>query len=195
MTHVNADNTPAGSGTNPIERHDIAATKWLAQARNHPVVDAATSFTKLADQPPLVTAACAVVALGLLAGDRRLARRGGHILVSVVLATALKNGIKRLVARSRPQLLFEDGVQAVKLPGSPEKPWQSFPSGHTAGSIALARAVARGWPPAELPAYTGAAAVALAMVARGAHYPSDVLAGALIGTAAEAIADRLLPPG
>jgi len=36
--------------------------------------------------------------------------------------------------------------------------------------------------------------VALVQVPRGAHYPSDVLAGVVIGVAAEAIVNRLFPP-
>ena len=60
--------------------------------------------------------------------------------------------------------------------------------------MALARAVARCWPRARPWAYAGAAAVGMVQVPRGAHYPSDVLAGALIGVAAEAVVNRLFPP-
>lgn len=35
-------------------------------------------------------------------------------------------------------------------------------------------------------AYAGAAGIALAQILRGAHFPADVLAGSLIGVAAEA---------
>jgi len=37
------------------------------------------------------------------------------------------------------------------------------------------------------------AAVGIVQVPRGAHYPSDVLAGVVIGAAAEAIVHRLSP--
>ena len=67
-----------------------------------------------------------------------------------------------------------------------------FPSGHTAGAVAVARACARHYPPARAPAYAWAAGVAAAQVPRCAHYPSDVAGGALVGLAAEAAADRLL---
>lgn len=40
----------------------------------------------------------------------------------------------------------------------------------------------------------GRPALALVQVPRRAHYPSDVLAGVVIGVAAEAVVDRLFPP-
>src|SRR3954468_11264406 len=78
-------------------------------------------------------------------------------------------------------------------PWPDQGPWHSFPSSHTAGGVALARAVVRGWPGARWPAYAGAAAVGPVQVPRGAHYPSDVLAGVVVGIAAEAVVHRLVP--
>jgi membrane-associated phospholipid phosphatase len=133
------------------------------------------------------------VAWGLLTRDPRLARRGGHLAASVALATLLKGTVKRALSRTRPNVLLDQGRYRVEPLGPDEGPWHSFPSGHTAGSVALARAVARCWPGARWPAYAGAAAVGMAQVPRGAHYPSDVLAGVVVGVAAEAVVHRLLP--
>ena len=78
-----------------------------------------------------------------------------------------------------------------------EGPWHSFPSGHTAGSVAVARAVGRLYPEVRTAAYAGAAAVALVQIPRWAHYAADVVAGALVGVVAEAaineVANYLLP--
>jgi membrane-associated phospholipid phosphatase len=115
------------------------------------------------------------------------------MLASILLVTALKAPLKLVVARTRPHMLLDQGVHEVRLLGPNEKPWRSFPSGHTANSVVLARALARYWPEARLPAYALATAVALARVSRGAHYPSDVLAGVLIGVLAETIVDRMFP--
>ena len=86
-----------------------------------------------------------------------------------MLATVLEAMVKLIVARTRPHLLLDEGVYEVGLLGPNEKSWRSFPSGHVAGSVALARS--------------------------GHTLPSDLLAGALIGTAAETIVARLFPPG
>jgi membrane-associated phospholipid phosphatase len=116
-----------------------------------------------------------------------------HLAASVALATLLKGTIKQALSRTRPNVLLDQGRYRVEPLGPDAGPWHSFPSGHTAGSVALARAAARCWPGAWWPAYAGAAAVGIVQVPRGAHYPSDVLAGLVIGVAAEIVVHRLLP--
>src|SRR3954465_6679157 len=59
------------------------------------------------------------------------------------------------------------------------------PRGITAGSGAVARGAARALPQYRWGFYGAAAAVSLAQVPRGAHYPGDVLAGTLIGLMAD----------
>jgi membrane-associated phospholipid phosphatase len=114
------------------------------------------------------------------------------MLASLLLATWAKGALKKVVTRTRPNMLTGRGVHEAGLLGRDEGPWSSFPSGHTAGSLAVARACVRHYPAARAPAYALAAGVAAAQVPRCAHYPSDVLAGALLGLAAEAAAARLL---
>lgn len=186
MNHDKAE--PSSEGSNPIERADIAVVEETAYRRDQPVARIANALTWVADQPPLLTATAAIAVWGLLGGNRRLARGGGHMLASMLVATALKTVLKRVVTRTRPELLLKDGVHEVSLDGPDEGPWQSFPSGHTAGAVAVARAVARHWPEAKAPAYAAAAAIGLLQLPRGAHYPTDVLAGAVVGVAAEALA-------
>jgi membrane-associated phospholipid phosphatase len=183
MTHADTDDAPAGPNANLLERADIAAARRLARHRDH---SAARAVTAIGGIKPVLAAAGAVVAWGLLTGDRRSAWHGGRMLTSVLLATVLKATLKLVVARTRPHMLLDKGVHEVRLLGPNEKSWRSFPSGHTVNSVVMARALARYWTEARLPAYVLAAAVALARVSRGAHYPSDVLAGVLIGVLAEA---------
>ncbi|MEM9663979.1 MAG: phosphatase PAP2 family protein [Bacteroidota bacterium] len=75
----------------------------------------------------------------------------------------------------------------------------SFPSGHTALAFGLATSWTYsrpGWLVAA-PAFTWATAVGLSRVWMGVHYPSDVLAGALLGTGIAALVhtlgDRITP--
>ena len=178
-----------------VEQTDIAVASQLAQHRHHPAVRAVTALCRLAGKPPLLAVSVVGFASGgLLAGDHRLARRGGYLLASLALASAFKALIKRALSRTRPNVLLDRGVYRVELLGPDTRPWHAFPSGHTAAAMALARAVVRCWPGAGLPAYGGAAAIGLAQVPRGAHYPTDVLVGALVGLAAEAIMNRVLSP-
>jgi membrane-associated phospholipid phosphatase len=177
--------------TNPVEEADIAVTERLARYRNDPGVRAAGALSELADQPPLLSLCGAVLAWGLVRGDSRIASAGGRMLASVLVATALKTGLKRLVARTRPHMLLDEGRYEVEAFGPDDGDWHSFPSGHTAGAVAAARALGREFPAARWPAYAAAAGVAAIQVPRAKHYPVDVVAGALVGLAAEAAVDQV----
>ena len=168
------------------EEADVALAAHLASHRDHPAVRSLGAMSESGDQPPLLVLSGAVLAYGVLAGDRRATGAGARMLGSLVLATWMKTGLKRLVARTRPNVLLDQGQYEVEPFGPDEGSWHSFPSGHTAGSVAVARAIGRVYPRARIPAYAGAAAIALVQIPRGAHYPADVVVGAAVGMAAEA---------
>jgi len=69
---------------------------------------------------------------------------------------------------------------------------RSFPSGHTAGALAVARAFSRDYPRYTKPLLAAAAVVGALQVPRRAHYPGDVLAGAVAGAVAEKIASFVI---
>lgn len=58
----------------------------------------------------------------------------------------------------------------------------SFPSGHTSGAFAMATGLAMFFPETTIIAYIWASLVAVSRVTLGVHFPTDTLAGALIGT-------------
>jgi membrane-associated phospholipid phosphatase len=103
-------------------------------------------------------------------GRRRAWLRGVRIVAG---AYALNYGVKITVRRPRPEL---DGLP----PLTPTVSRLSFPSAHATTSFAAARAygpVAPAWA-----LYAAAALFALSRPYLGVHYPSDVLAGAVLGT-------------
>ena len=87
---------------------------------------------------------------------------------------AANQAIKFAVRRHRPEL---DGLPPI----TPVVTQLSFPSAHATTSFAAARAYARLAPAWLL--YGAAAAFAVSRPYLGVHYPSDVLAGAVLGTA------------
>jgi membrane-associated phospholipid phosphatase len=144
----------------------------------------------LGDQPQMRILCGAVIAAGLLGGNRRLAGAGLRMLAAHTLATLAKDAVKHRVDRTRPRSLSRPGKDAKPRPGDSEaKEETSFPSGHSAGAAAVARAFARSYPDHAAPAYAAAAVLALAQIPRCAHYPTDVGAGLAIGVAAEKAVD------
>ncbi|HET8949130.1 MAG TPA: phosphatase PAP2 family protein [Solirubrobacteraceae bacterium] len=111
-------------------------------------------------------------AAGALAdGDRR-----GHW----VRATAVVGGsylistsIKLAIGRKRP--LVEDLPHLMATPTG-----LSFPSSHSSSSFAAARAYGTLLP--SVPLYAAASAMAFSRLYLGVHYPSDIAAGAALGS-------------
>jgi len=89
------------------------------------------------------------------------------------IAIGLNYAIKLIVKRPRPEL---EGLPP--LGGAPSS--LSFPSAHATSSFAVATAMVR-VDPAMSAAFLVAFALALGRPYLGMHYPSDVVAGALLG--------------
>ena len=84
--------------------------------------------------------------------------------------------LKNLVMRPRPFVTHTD-LTALLVP---EDPW-SFPSGHTLSSFAAASALYFFHHKTGFLAFLLAAAIAFSRLYASVHYPTDVLAGAVIG--------------
>lgn len=97
---------------------------------------------------------------------------------SLVSAGIITTSLKVIVGRSRP----EDGEGTYKF--QPFGGHHSFPSGHTTQAFSLASVIAEHYDAWWIDAvsYGIAGGVGLARVEQEAHFPSDVVAGALIGT-------------
>jgi membrane-associated phospholipid phosphatase len=183
----------ASSLLHDLERADVEAAAKAGGHRHHPLVRAAGLVGKGADQPPMFALGATVLGAGLAAGRRDLAEAGGRMLIALALGTAVKAAVKASVVRTRPNVLWDEGRYETGVWGPNEGPWNSFPSGHTANAVAVARAVGRVAPEARPALWAVAAAVGAVQVPRGAHHPLDVAAGALVGLAAEAVADQAWP--
>jgi membrane-associated phospholipid phosphatase len=121
-------------------------------------------------------------ALAVRPGRTRRAAALGVAAIGVASTTANLLG-KRLVRRPRPHRAEDSPFPGrhVPMPAS-----ASFPSGHTASAVAFAAAVGPAFPVATVPLGLLACAVGYSRIHTGVHYPGDVIAGAVLGTAAAA---------
>jgi membrane-associated phospholipid phosphatase len=159
-------------------RVDLAIYAAVARTPT-PALDRAMSrLSSAADYSRLSLASAALLAL---AGGRSGRRAAGMGLGSLAVTSTVANlAIKPLGRRRRPDRLAGDVPLArhVRMPIS-----RSFPSGHTAAAFAFATGVGHVSPTTAVPLRALAAAVGYSRIHTGVHYPGDVLAGALIGTA------------
>lgn len=108
--------------------------------------------------------------------DRPRRRRWLWAALGVPLTLVMNFCVKVAVRRERPRL--EDTGAAGPLPRS-----RSFPSAHAATSFAGATLIGTLAPPLRPALYVAAGLMAFSRPYLGVHYPSDVLAGAAVGTA------------
>jgi undecaprenyl-diphosphatase len=131
--------------------------------------------------------------LGGIGGWVRLRQAGLQGLIAHAAAGLTVQALKHLIGRPRPRFLHASGFQLGPLWGpSLETGLDSFPSGHTAAALAVAIVMARRFPAAAKPFYAAAGFVAVTRILSGSHFPTDVLAGAMVGMLAGHVASRPL---
>ena len=169
---------------NAVEQADIAIAKTLTPIRKQPAVEAMGTASEIGDQPPLYALSSAVVAGGLILDNPRTMRAGARMMAAHVVAIAIKTVLKRLVDRTRPDLIPE-GQYKLGKGERYESDFNSFPSGHTASSLAIANSFGREYEEHRGAALAAASAIAVIQVVRSKHFVSDIVAGAAIGMIAE----------
>lgn len=180
-----------------LAKADRKTTHKAASHRDQPLVKATGFLAEIADQPQLIATSIGTVVIGLIGRRPDLIRGGARMLAAHLVATAAKSAIKHSVDRTRPAKAIRDGGGRFAPGDSHDHDQTSFPSGHTAGAVAVSRAAARDIDGIALPSALVTGAVAAAQPANGNHYISDLVAGAAVGWIAEmlvsAIFDRVVP--
>jgi len=147
-----------------------------------------TDFGK--DEYLMLVLGAALVVLALVAaglhGTRRalllgLGTRLQFVFLSIAVSAFVAEILKYIIGRGRP---FVGGkanpFNFVPFEGTGA--YASLPSGHAVAAFALAFAVSALWPRLRVFMFTYAIVILLTRLVLVAHHPSDVVAGALVGT-------------
>jgi membrane-associated phospholipid phosphatase len=116
--------------------------------------------------------------ISVIRKDTIILRNGLYMAASLLTSGIIGTVLKHSVNRPRPFITYTF-IQNIARAGSP-----SFPSGHTCDAFAIATAICLVYPKRYviLLCYAWACAVAYSRMDLGVHYPSDVLAGIVIGS-------------
>lgn len=160
----------------PWQGWDEALFRLLHLSWRH---DALDPFFRFLTSPGAVMVPAALILFGAL---RMKGRRGllGALALALTITVADQTSAKFLkpwVHRARPSVTLPDATPLFGRKGS-----DSFPSVHAANSFAAALVLDAVFPGGRAAFLTIAALVSYSRVYVGDHWPSDVIAGALLGS-------------
>ncbi len=164
---------------------------------DQPVCDLDNSWTRAAPCEGVLSLATYVgnwqlgpllIAIMLLAAGRRWRRLLKTVVVAYICRTAAVEWLKLLTGRPRPRQVPDASLFAGFGGGA------SFPSGHASFSFMLAMIVSAWFPRWRWVAWIAAVFVSISRVLVHAHYLSDVIVGAVIGTVAGVVFLWIWPP-
>jgi membrane-associated phospholipid phosphatase len=155
-----------------------------------PALRRASLITSTIGGPGPIVLGVGLASFGALSHAKGTQRLGLETTRAVLVSGGLTLLTKGLVGRERPNAVASDGDEYHPGQGFADNRWASFPSGHTSAAFAAAAVLAtelgrrhprqRGLFRAAC--YGAATLIGVSRVYQNAHWSSDVLAGAALGT-------------
>ncbi len=155
---------------------DIRILRQINEHRNV-YLDGTFKTISSSVSPISIAAPILIFGTGLIEKDQELKQKGLMIGATFLATTVFVTALKHAVNRARPFESYPD-IQKMAAGGS-----SSFPSGHTSDAFSTATSLSLAFPKWYViaPSYIYATAVGYSRMHLGVHYPSDVLAGAVVG--------------
>lgn len=146
----------------------------------HPYLQAFDPFINtVAHGSTLIITSLVILGAGWYLKRPRLFETGRSLFIGLITAGISVQVIKHLIGRARPRI-----TDTLLLIGPTlKKGYDSFPSGHTTMAFCFAAILAHHLPKYRVLFYLFAVIVGLERIEDGAHFPSDALAGAILGFA------------
>ncbi|GKS66130.1 hypothetical protein YTPLAS72_34340 [Nitrospira sp.] len=177
-----------------LQRFDLPVTKYVRSVTVHLPWDQLTipwmAFTSNAGDWigqgwRLASVSLLLLAVAWVFSRPTLKLAAIQTLIAHGIAAVLANVLKHLIGRPRPKFVHSGDWQiAISWISGLD----SFPSGHSTASFAVATVLAKRFPTWGPLCMGLAAFVALSRVLRGSHFPTDVVGGAVVGILSGSIA-------
>jgi len=173
----------------PLDRQ-LAHTLQRPSLQANRILSKSSVGARLLGSPGAEVLGGLVYGAGRLAGNRDMARAGLHAAEAVFIGDLVTGSVKVIAGRKRPYLSPDNPYDFQLMRGLKGDSVRSFPSGHTTSAFAAAAAVTAEagyeWSSGKSivgPAFFGVAGVVgLSRMYNNAHWASDVIVGAAIGT-------------
>jgi len=165
---------------------DIDLLKEINLERNKSL-DPAFKFITNSVSPMSIGAPIAVLGIGIIQKDSSLKSKGIFMVEAFCVNAFTTTALKLAFKRDRPFVTYPF------LDKQADAGSYSFPSGHTSTAFNLATSLSMAFPKwyVIVPSYVYACAAGYSRMHLGVHYPSDVLAGALVGAGSAILANYL----
>jgi len=180
---------------------DYAAIVWFRNLRDIGVVSPDTGMYLLYHIfDPLIqfitnggtpiAAAFVLSMLGRYLQRNRFRKLGSSLFWGLISAGIAVHILKHLIGRARPRITYD----LAFIGPTWKRGYDSFPSGHTTVVFCLAYILSQYFPKYRLGFYLFAVAGGLGRLVGLSHFPSDVLAGAILGiVVAQLLPNKFLP--
>ncbi len=166
-----------------IKQYDLRLLLWCRKSRYYPaLITTSRAISRSGDGYLHATMPLLLLLLGADGVKTFCLLLLYALLIERSCYWLLKNSLKR----PRPPQVVPDFKSIIQASDQ-----FSFPSGHTMAAFLLAGLAVISFGSSALPLYLWATAVASSRVVLGVHFPSDVIAGALLGSSLAVICSQL----